>query len=43
MKLTKRILSGLLAAGMILSLTACDEEPAVSAEIPQGTHREPPL
>lgn len=26
----KRILSGLLAAGMILSLTACDEEPAVS-------------
>lgn len=27
---TKRILSGLLAAGMILSLTACDEEPAVS-------------
>lgn len=30
MKLTKRILSGLLAAGMILSLTACDEEPAVS-------------
>ena len=30
MTLTKRILSGLLAAGMILSLTACDEEPAVS-------------
>lgn len=30
MKLTKRILSGLLSAGMILSLTACDEEPAVS-------------
>lgn len=30
MKLTKRILSGLLSAGMILSLTACDEDPAVS-------------
>ena len=30
MTLTKRILSGLLAAGMILSLTACDEDPAVS-------------
>lgn len=40
MTLTKRILSGLLAAGMILSLTACDEDPA---EIPQGTHRAPPL
>ena len=43
MKLTKRILSGLLSAGMILSLTACDEEPAYPAEIPQGTHRAPPL
>ena len=30
MKSMKKILSGLLAAGMILSLTACDEEPAVS-------------
>ena len=36
MKSTKRILSGVLTAAMLLGLTACDEEPAVSGGASAG-------